>query len=166
MNHLVSVLSFPRLLTLAALLGGGATGCQPPLIPNTDVEDSEENRRIIEFCEVYRKSVERRDVPRLLKLTHPSYYEDGGTADTSDDMDRDQLAEYLRDKFSDTRGIRYEIRYRRIGEGRNKTVFVDYTYSASYKVKAEAGMVWRRSVEDNRLELLPEEDTYKILSGM
>jgi len=153
-----------RVVVAAAL--SFAAACQPPLIPNTDVEDTDENRKVIEFCEKYRRAVERRDVPVLLGMAHPDYYENGGTIDTSDDMDRHALSEYLRTKFSDTRGIRYEIRYRRVGEGRQNIVFVDFTFSASYKVRTEDGMAWRRNVEDNRLELLPEGDSFKILSGM
>jgi hypothetical protein len=117
--------SFFAVATCAALL----PACQPPLIPNTDVEDTDDNRRVIEFCETYRKAVERRDIPRLMKMAHADYYENGGTIDTSDDMDRQQLEEYLETKFSDTRGIRYEIRYRRIGAGRHDVVYVDYTFS-------------------------------------
>ena len=31
-------------------------GCATHYIPNTDVEDSDENRRVISFCEKYRLS--------------------------------------------------------------------------------------------------------------
>jgi hypothetical protein len=159
-------LPFQKIFVLCAVVAGAA-GCQPPLIPNTDVEDTDENRRVIEFCETYRRAVERRDIPKLIKMAHADYYENGGTVDTSDDMDRTALNEYLEEKFADTRGIRYEIRYRRVGAGRHNLVFVDYTFSASYKVKTEDGMAWRRNVEDNRLELIPQgEDDFLILSGM
>jgi hypothetical protein len=140
--------------------------CMPKYIPNTDVEDTEENRRIIEFCEEYRRAVERRNVAMLLKLAHPSYYEDGGNIDASDDLDYAGLKEYLETQFAQTRAIRYEIRYRRIGEGRKNTIYVDFTYSASFKIPTEAGEIWQRKVADNRLEIVPEGETFRILSGM
>jgi hypothetical protein len=82
----------------------------------------------------------------------------------------------LHKEFSKTTAIRYEIFYRDISLGRSNQVFVDYTYSASYKVPVppstnSAGMpgptqVWRRRVADNRLELVRHGDSFRILSGM
>jgi hypothetical protein len=142
------------------------TACHPHLIPNTDVEDTRENRAIIDFCETYRRAVEQRDVHRLLQLASDDYYEDGGNIDSSDDLDKAGLEEYLRGKFSDATAIRYEIRYRRVGKGRKDTMYVDYTYSASYKLPTAEGDVWRRTVADNRLELVPKGDGFQILTGM
>jgi hypothetical protein len=156
---------------MAALLGtvavlGSTVGCHPQVIPNTDVEDTSENRAIIDFCENYRRAVERRNIPQLLKLAHSKYYEDGGNVDSSDDLDKAGLQKYLEGKFADTRAIRYEIRYRRIGKGREKQLYVDYTYSASYQLPTPEGEVWRRTVAENRLELIPVGEAYQILSGM
>ncbi len=149
------------------LLGTLSLGCTQQLIPNTDVADTPENRKVIEFCEEYRRAVETRKVGFLLSLAHPKYYEDGGNIDAADDIDYAGLKEFLRDRFSDARGIRYEIRYRRVQESPRKTVLIDYTYSASYKILGNDGEeLWRRQVADNRLELVPEKDTFLILSGM
>jgi hypothetical protein len=154
-----------RLLTLAVALAV-LSGCTAHYIPNTDVEDTDDNRRIIDFCEKYRHAVEQRNVPMLLKLADPKYYEDGGNADSADDMDYAGLEEYLQDKFRQTRAIRYEMHYRRVTEGRKNTLFVDYTYSASYKIPSPTGELWRRRVADNRLEVIPVGETFRILSGM
>lgn len=140
--------------------------CSKQFIPNTDVEDNAFNRRVIEFCEEYRRAVERRNVGLLLKLADQRYYEDGGNIDAADDLDYAGLKEYLTNRFRSTKAIRYEIRYRRVGHGRNEEIFVDYTYSASYQMITEEGDVWRRSVADNRLELVPSGDTFRILAGM
>jgi len=140
-------------------------GCTSHYIPNTDVEDTEENRKIITFCEKYRHAVEQKDVATLLKLASPDYYEDGGNVDAADDLDYAGLKEYLTSKFLDTSSIRYEIRYRRIVKERD-LVFVDYTYSASYRIPSTKGEEWKRKVEDNRLELVPYQDEYRIVSGM
>src|SRR5690606_31014332 len=136
------------------------------LIPNTDVEDTEQNRTLIDFCERYRKAVEHRNIGYLLEIAHPDYYEDGGNADSSDDLDRAGLEAFLRERFSEAKSIRYEIRYRRVTKGRNDKLLVDYTYSASYQVPTEAGDQWRRVVDDNRLELIPHKDSFLVLSGM
>lgn len=141
-------------------------GCNKQFIPNTDVEETDGNREVIEFCEKYRHAVEYRNVGQLLEFAHQSYYEDGGTIDTSDDIDYAGLKDYLEGRFKETRGIRYEIRYRNISPGRKDVIFVDFTYSASYKIPSPDGDAWRRRVADNRLELVRDKDSFKILSGM
>ena len=159
-------------------------GCNHDFIPNTQVEDSDFNRDVIAYCEDYRHAVERRNTAKLLKMADAKYYEDGGTVDTSDDLDLSGLEEYLHKEFSKTSAIRYEIFYRDITIGRSNQVFVDYTYSASYKVPASTSApatsapttsgaeapapsdVWRRRVADNRLELVRTGSSFRILSGM
>ncbi len=140
-------------------------GCATHYIPNTDVEDNEDNRKLVSFCERYRHAVENKDVPTLLKLAAPSYYEDGGNADPSDDMDYAGLKAYLTSKFQDATAIRYEIRYRRIAKEKD-LIYVDYTFSASYRIPGPKGDEWRRKVDDNRLELVPYQDEYRIVAGM
>jgi hypothetical protein len=154
-----------RTVLFAALLAM-SSGCATQYLPNTDVEDTDDNRRVIDFCEQYRRAVEMRNVPLLLKLADPRYYEDGGNADATDDLDFAGLRDYLDDQFKLTRSIRYEIRYRRVGEGRKHSIFVDYTYSASYKIPTPTGDLWRRRVADNRLEIVPQGESFRILSGM
>lgn len=154
-------------LAACALFGSVVLGgCQTQYIPNTDVEETAENRKIVEFCEEYRHAVERRNVALLLKMANPAYYEDGGNIDATDDIDYAGLREYLQTKFPETTAIRYEIRYRDVSQGPGDVIWVDYTYSASYKVPSTQGEVWRRQVEDNRLELVPEGDGFTILRGM
>ena len=158
-----SLRSTISLLLLAVLT---TLGCTHQYIANTDVEDNDFNRKVIEYCEVYRHAVEQRNTARLLKMAHPSYYEDGGNVDASDDLDYAGLEKYLNEQFNQTRAIRYEIHYRQISDGRKDSVLVDYTYSASYKIPTAHGDVWRRRVADNRLQLTREGDGFRILSGM
>ncbi|HEV8246745.1 MAG TPA: hypothetical protein VGP93_13300 [Polyangiaceae bacterium] len=156
-----------RLLVIfACCLGLLLSSCSRQYIPNTDVEESDFNRRVIEFCEEYRHAVERRNIALLLKLAHPSYYEDGGNIDTSDDLDYAGLKQYLEQRFREVSAIRYEIRYREVSRGRDEHIYVDFTYSASYKLPAPEGPVWRRRVADNRLELVQDKDTFRIVAGM
>lgn len=144
----------------------GAAGCAKSYIPNTDVEDSSENRKVIAFCEEYRHAVEDKDVGRLLKMASPRYYEDGGNTNAEDDIDYEGLKDYLTATFVKTQTIRYEIRYRKVTFEENKKVMVEYSYSASYRMPGLKGEEWKHTVADNRLELVPEGDSYKILAGM
>jgi hypothetical protein len=149
------------------LLALPVLGCTHQYISNTEVDDTQFNRSVIDYCESYRHAVEQRNIARLLKMAHPSYYEDGGNVDASDDLDYGGLKAYLESQFSQTLAIRYEIHYRNVSEGRKNTILVDYTYSASYKLPTPThGELWRRRVADNRLELIRDGESFKILSGM
>lgn len=153
-----------------ALFGLGllasSTACSKTNIPNTDVEDTSANRKVIAFCEEYRHAVEDKDVGRLLNMASPRYYEDGGNTSPDDDMDFDGLKDYLTSVFVKTQTIRYEIRYRKVSVSENKRIFVEYTYSASYRIPGLKGEEWKHTVADNRLELVQEGEGYKILAGM
>jgi hypothetical protein len=158
---LANAISLAVLLTAA----GGSLGCNQHYIPNTDVEDTDANREIVAFCEVYRRAVERKDIPSLVELVSPHYYEDGGNVDASDDIDYAGVREYLTTKFQDATAIRYEIRYRRVVVEEDY-VYVDYTYSGSFRLPSDEGERWQRTVEENRLELILEDETYRIVAGM
>jgi hypothetical protein len=160
------MLRYHRTIVFSALVAlASLTGCATHYIPNTDVEDNDENRKLISFCERYRHAVENKDVATLLKLAAPSYYEDGGNADPTDDIDYAGLKAYLTTKFQEATAIRYEIRYRRIAKDKD-LVYVDYTFSASYRIPGPKGDEWRRKVDDNRLELVPYQDEFRIVAGM
>jgi hypothetical protein len=147
-------------------LAAGSGACSKTFIPNTDVEDSSANRKVIAFCEDYRHAVEEKDVGRLVNMASPRYFEDGGNTNPEDDIDFEGLKEYLTSTFVKTQTIRYEIRYRKVDVAENKRIYVEYTYSASYRVPGLKGEEWRHTVADNRLELISEGDGYKILAGM
>ena len=160
------MLRLHRLLFTAVLaLAVPIAGCSSHYIPNTDVEDSAENRKLITFCEKYRHAVEHKDTGMLLKLAAPTYYEDGGNVDAADDLDYAGLQAYLETKFQDAEAIRYEIRYRRVVK-ENDLIFVDYTYTASDRIPGTKTEEWRHRVEDNRLEIVPFQDDYRITAGM
>jgi hypothetical protein len=152
-------------LVLALALAPVLSGCPEYYIANTDVEDTDDNRKIVEFCEIYRHAVERKDIPTLLDLASPDYYEDGGNVDAADDIDFAGLKDYLSSKFDETKAIRYEIRYRRVMVEEER-IFVDYTYSGSFRLPTHIGEKWQSNVDENRLELVPSGESYKIVAGM
>ena len=141
-------------------------GCSTRYIPNTDVEDTDDNRHVVQFCERYRKALEQKDTAALLTMASPRYYEDGGNVDPSDDMDYEGLKGWLESRFQETQAIRYEIRYRRIDKGENNRVYVVYTYSASWRIPGLKQEDWKHKVSDNRLELEGDGESYKIIAGM
>jgi hypothetical protein len=154
------------LATVAATFALVVTGCSPANIPNTDVEDTGPNRKVITFCELYRHAVEDKNIGQLLKMTSQRYHEDGGNTNAQDDIDYEGLKGYLASTFVKASQIRYEIRYRKIAVVETGHVYVDYTYAASYRIPGLKGDEWRHTVADNRLDLVPDGEDFKILAGM
>jgi hypothetical protein len=109
---------------LALLLVASAAGCQKQMIPNTDVEDNEFNRSVVEFCERYRHAVEDLNVGLLLSLASPRYFDNAGTPTGDDDYDLSGLEEILVKRFASIKSIRYEFKYRNIHE-RNRMIYVE-----------------------------------------
>lgn len=144
-----------------------STGCSKAYIPNTDVEDTQQNRDIILFCERYRHALEDRNVAELMKLMSPGYFEDGGNTKSDDDADYDKIRDFLTGDFLRTNGIRYEIRYRRITYTETKHIHVEYTYAAAWKIPGlQQEDVWHHRVADNQLDLVRDGDSFKIVAGM
>lgn len=160
-TQLLSTATASLLMTLAL------TGCGRDVIPNTDVEDTKQNREVIEFVEKYRKAVQQRNVGELMELASERYLDDNGTPVGRDDIDYKRLREKLSKLNQEVKDVRYEIRYRRI-IFRGDKVYVDYTYTASFLVQTPEGERWSRRLADNRLELgrRDGEGPYRILSGM
>lgn len=156
------------LLRLATLLTSfSLLGCAS-MIPNTTVEDTPENRRVVEFVELYRKAVEERDVRALLEMASPVYLDDNGTPLGEDDIDFESLRTKLsswRDRVLD---VRYEIKYRRVTWEETR-IFVEFRYTASFRVKLNGGDErWSRRLNDHRLVLTEDEgeERFQIVSGM
>src|SRR5882757_1478646 len=99
----VFAMPMPKAIVAAlALLSLASFGCSKTYIPNTDVEDSGENRKVIKFCEDYRHAVEERNVGRLLSMVSPQYHEDGGNSANDDDLDYDGYKEFMTTTFQQT----------------------------------------------------------------
>jgi hypothetical protein len=152
------------LAVAAALTALSAVGCSKTYIPNTDVEDTGENKAVIMFCERYRHAVEDKNVAELLKLASPGYFQ--GSVKNENIYDYNGLRQYLVDTFPRTTGIRYEIRYRRVTYTDTNHIFVDFTYAAAYRVPGVKGDEWHHKVADDRLDIVRDKDDYKIVSGM
>lgn len=155
----------PRMRLLVALPVVLAA-CGTTYIPNTDVEDNSPNRKVISFCEDYRHAIEDKNVGKLLSMASPQYHDDAATPDGADDTDYESLRAFLTGRFQETSQIRYEIKYKRVTFAESGHVWVDYQFAASYKLPGIKGEEWRHSVADNRLDLVPDGEGYKIASGM
>jgi hypothetical protein len=76
------------------------------------------------------------------------------------------VKQFLTSNFVKADGIRYEIRYRKVTFTPSQKVLVDYTFSASWRIPGVKGDEWKHTVADNRLELVPEGEAFKIVAGL
>jgi hypothetical protein len=150
------------LLALSLLV---AAGCAHTNIPNTFVEDTKENRRVLEFVDQYRKAVESQNIGELLSLASERYFDDMGTPQGNDDIDYQALKEGLVRLRKEVQEVRYQISYRGVTYVRDHAL-VDVLYTGWFKLTTAEGPQWRRRLEPHRLVVAEENGKYKILSGM
>jgi len=162
------------LLPVAAIVALlGSVSCKPELIPGTQVEDTEENRKVLEFLGKYRKAVVDRSPDGLVGLCANDYFEDNGTVEQNDDYGIDKLRERLKHDFDKTKEIQLEIIVQMIehlDDGSDKgpaPVRVAYRFNQRALVAFPAGEKWITLTDVNRLVLRPDDAAgYLIISGL
>lgn len=156
-----------RVFVIAAL-GLTLIGCMRD-IPNTTVPDTPENREVIEFMERYRHAVEERNIGAILSMSADDYLDDAGTPIGDDDVDATTLAARLAEWSGRVNEVRYEIRYRHVRVDELERVYVEYRYTASFRMAGTDGQVrWSRRVSDARAILRRdgESSELRFLSGL
>jgi hypothetical protein len=155
-------------LVLSVLVSALLAGCEPTLIPNTRVEDTSENREVIDFIEKYRIAIEGRNVEALLALASENYFDDMGTPAGADDIDYEGLKAALQRVREEISGARYQISYRAVTYDNDQHVLVDVLYTGWFRVNpvSDTGPEWKRRLEPHRIILARDLGQYRILSGM
>ena len=156
---------FPRLLpalALGLLLGGCA---KPGLIPNTRVKDTPENREILKTVELYRQALENRDPAAVLALVQPTYLDNAGTPEGSDDVDFEGLKRVLSTRFKRAKQIRYRIEYQAV-RVLGREAEIDAYVDATFVYEPDTGPPrWRRLSDYNRFRLL-KDGQWRFVSGL
>jgi len=131
MRKLVSIV----ILSFAGLLPLGAVGCstrtsrtRTSRTPATTRRSSPSARSTATPSRQGRRPPPEAREPALLRGR--------GQHEPEDDIDFDGLKDYLTSTFVKTQTIRYEIRYRKVTFNENKKIYIEYTYSASYRIPA------------------------------
>ncbi|NVB40898.1 hypothetical protein G6O69_23870 [Pseudenhygromyxa sp. WMMC2535] len=170
-----------RARALAMLLAVGVaapvlpmTACKSqPSIPGTEIPDTDDNRQIIGVLERYRTSFVSRDAAAVLATAHPTYYDEGGTDDPSDDTTYADLGPLLRRRMSQLDSIRFTIDYLEIhvtGDRAIARVWVD----ASFRFKPLLDSYgeprdqppYARVQDHSEFELVREGDNWLIVRGI
>ena len=142
-----------------------STACAARLIPGTEIRDTSENRAVYDVVMKYREALEKRDVPGILALVSPVYYDTAGTPDPADDLDRPRLEASLNQDLAKADSVKVEFTVRRIvvtGDEAQVEIFYD-TY---YRVKTPTTVVPRRDSDVERLRLKKVDGKWLFISGL
>jgi hypothetical protein len=151
------------LISISLTLGGCA---KPSFIPNTKVRDTASNREILKVVESYRRAMEGRDAAGVLALVHPTYQDNAGTPEGSDDLDFSGLKKLLSTRFKRTTKVRYRIEYHDV-ETQGRDASVDTYIDATFEYEPVGGPTrWRRLTDYNRFRLLRDGELWRFVGGI
>jgi ketosteroid isomerase-like protein len=150
---------------LGALLLAALAACSPKRIPGTEIPDNPDTRAIAAVIESYRSAVERRDAAAVLGLVSERYFDDAGTPEPSDDLDRAGLAAALPADLARVSGVRMELKVLDIKvDGDAAQAYL--RFDARYRISTRSGEVARAQSDVNRIKLLREKGAWRIVAGL
>ncbi len=149
-----------RLVPLLAL----ALACAARVLPGTEIRDTPDTHAIAGVLETYRQALEKRDVQAILALVAPTYFDNSGTPDPADDVDRAGLEKRLQE-LKDVPMLRVQFSVRDIqakGDKGQAEVFFDQYY----RVKTPNGEVARHDADVHRMNLEKINGRWLFTSGL
>jgi hypothetical protein len=146
-------------------LAAALAGCGTRRIAGTDIPDNRDTRAIVGVIDEYRKAVEARNAEAVLALVSPAYFDDAGTPDPADDLDRDQLARALPRHFQQLTAVRLGIGVKEVdvkGDAATANVF----YDGHYRVATAGGEAAKSASDVAQMRFVRENDRWFITSGL
>jgi ketosteroid isomerase-like protein len=150
---------YATLLVLAA-----AAACTRK-IPGTDIDDTSDHRAIVEVIDAYRKAFETRDAAAAMALVSADYFDDAGTADPTDDLDRVELAKVLPETLARLPALKLELAVTRIDVAGDKASAYLF-HDTRYRVATPRGEIPKRDADTSRMTFRRENGFWKIASGL
>lgn len=145
-------------------LGIGA--CAHAKIPETDIDDTPDNRAVLQLVEDYQEAVEALDAQAVLALVSPEFYEDNGNTDSSDDYGYEGLKESLQMSFERTKAMQLVLRVDAI-EVEADEAFAELMYEYRAQNDYPSGMKWETGTDRTRLRLRKNPNgQWRIVSGI
>lgn len=133
---------------------------------DSEIEDTAENREVLDILYQYRLALVNKDFGTLNRLVSENYYENAGTTHTTaDDYGHGELADIyeLMAEYADQ--IRYSVKVHEVVVDRNQA-HIDYEFEYAYQYRVADEETWDAGLDVNRLELYREGGQWRIISGM
>ncbi len=165
-----------RTLALTTMLAAtsGMVACKNvQMIPGTEIPDTPDHREILQVLERFRSGFVRQDPAVILATAHPTYYDESGTDDPSDDIVFEELASTLQRRIAQIESVRFTIEYLDIFVRRDRAT-VHVWIDASFRMKPILGddglpRFAARVVPKQdfaKFELIREGDSWLITKGI
>jgi ketosteroid isomerase-like protein len=151
--------------SLAVVAGLAVAACAPSLIAGTDIQDTRENRAVYGVVRAYAAALQKKDAAAVLELVAPDYFDNGGTPQADDDMDRAALEKALPADLARVDSLKVELGVKKIvvqGDEADADIF----YDGYYRVVTPAGPVPKRESDLQRMHLKKVAGAWKIASGL
>ena len=118
--------------------------------------------------DAYRKAMDRRDAAGVLALVSRAYFDDSGTADPTDDVDYDRLAQQLPLTLQKVTAERLEIGVTQIAiEGDGATATVRLFFDNYYRIVTPRAEIPKRDSDVHLMKLRREDGgVWRITSGL
>ena len=153
-------------LVTALLVLGTTVGCASrDYYPGTTILRNEDNQKIIETVEQYRRRLMEHNVEGILILASPKYFEDSGTPRSDDDYGFEGLKQVLASRLKRVKSLRFDIEYRNI-RVKGKRAEVEVFLDGAFELAADAGDRYRRVNDYHRFLLEQENEQWKFTGGM
>ncbi len=152
---------------LLAFMALATSACAHSKIPRTSIDDTPENRAIIELVDRYKTAMESLDASAVLSLVSPRFYENNANSDDTDDYDFSGLEANLRQEFQKTRALKLDLRVDVVEVDQEAgTAFAELYYQVRAHHEYPAGMQWETSADRTRLRFTKSGDQWMIVGGL
>lgn len=147
------------------LLALASVACSARRLPGTDIRDTPDTKAIYEVVQEYVRAMNARDTAAVLAQVAPDYFDDAGTPEPADDLDRRGLEKALAEDLARIDSTRLSLTLRKI-EAQDATGFAEVFYESYYRVQTASGPVARRDSDVHRIRLKRVEGAWKISGGL
>lgn len=142
-----------------------ALACSPKLLPGTEIRDTADTRAVASALEAYRQAVEKRDPQAVMALVAPTYFDNSGTPDPVDDVDRDGLAKRLEQELAKVSVVRMQLSLRNV-QVKGDDASAEVSFDQFYRVTTPNGEVARHDADVHQMGLKRIDRAWKFTSGL
>lgn len=152
-------------VALACTLALLATACGPRRFPGTEIKDNADTRAVVSVLERYKLALQKGDAGAVIALASPSYFDNAGTPDPADDLDRAALEVQLPKDLKGLEGLRVDFTLRRI-DVQGDRALAEVFFEQYYRVPTAVGPVARRDADVHRFEFVRAGQGWLFTSGL
>ncbi len=151
-----------RLALLACL---AAVACSHPMLPGTNIQDTPQNRAVLDIFSRYKQALEARDSTALFELAAPTYIDPGDLSRGINPTEYSSLKQKLQADLAKVTGVKLEATIKDL-QVKDEQARIDYFQVLRYAVATPSGEKWKSESDDARMRFVRVNGEWKIASGL